>query len=114
MMGKSVLFVLSQSPAASDVNMQAMRIALAISGDVEVNVALWGDAVHLLQHDHSSPFYNFKNQYKFLLESDAVLTVRQSDLTERGFGELSGRFPVTLLSDMQFAHYVDQHQAFFI
>lgn len=114
-MSQSVLFVLSQSPAASDVNMQAMRIALAISGDVEVSVALWGDAVHLLQHDHSSPFYNFKSQYKFLLESDAVLTVRQSDLVERGFSQLSGRFPVTLLSDKQFAHYINQHhRAFFI
>ena len=113
-MGKPVLFVLSQSPAASDVNMQAMRIALAISGDVEVSVALWGDAVHLLQHDHSSPFYNFKSQYKFLLESDTVLTVRESDLIERGFSELGGRFPVTVLSDKQFAHHINQHQAFFI
>lgn len=113
-MSQPVVLVLSQSPAASDANMQAIRVALAISGDVEVSVALWGDAVYLLQHDHGNPFYNFKNQYKFLLESDALLTVRQSDVTERGLGELASRFPVTLLSDQQFADYINQHQAFFL
>lgn len=113
-MNKPVVFVLGQSPAASDANMQAIRIALAISGDAEVSVALWGDAVHLLQHDHSSAFYNFRSQYKFLLESDGVLTVRQSDLSARGLDEAGSRFPVTLLSDQQFADYLNQHQAFFI
>ena len=55
-MNVSALFVLSQSPAMSDINMQVARMALSISSDTDVSFAFWHDAVYLLHHDHSSPF----------------------------------------------------------
>ena len=114
-MNVSALFVLSQSPAMSDINMQVARMALSISSDTDVSFAFWHDAVYLLHHDHSSPFYNFSNQYKFLVESDVHLVVRISDLDQRGLEEYGTKFPVQFLTNEQFSAYINRYdKAFFL
>jgi sulfur relay (sulfurtransferase) DsrF/TusC family protein len=83
---KTVLFVLSQSPGASDLNYQYARMALAISADARPVVVLAARAVMLAAADYrdTNKHIKYADQERYLVEMEVPFYAVEEDLALHG------------------------------
>jgi hypothetical protein len=83
---KTVLFVLSQSPGASDLNYQYARMALAISADAKPVMVLTQRAVMLAADDYrdTNKHIKYGDQERFLVEMEVPFYAVEEDLARHG------------------------------
>jgi hypothetical protein len=83
---KTVMFILSQSPGASDLNYQYARMALAICADAKPVMVLARHAVKLAAADYrdTNKHIKYGDQERFLVEMEVPFYAVEEDLARHG------------------------------
>jgi sulfur relay (sulfurtransferase) DsrF/TusC family protein len=82
---KTIVFILSESPFASDRNYHVLRMALAIALDAQPRIILTGEAVQLSRPERRihAPLPDAIGQLRLLREMEVPVYVLEEDLQER-------------------------------